>query len=263
MFHSTWKSYINDMPVSQRWVAATLFALATTKRKQRRIGRRVIELQPGQIFVTRRKLADIANVTRGVVDRAIDCMVSGGTISVEASHGGSIITLLQYEDFRLSNHEPRATDGAIDEATERAINGAMHGAIDGAKQSRNVPELKGNSDPKNKEERSKSIPRDGAVKLPGFAETIEVFDGLYQQHHGGAKPTWGAKQGAQVKALLKAHGAEEVQRRIRVLFSDAPSWIDSRDVGTLVQHFDKLAPRRRVSGASQGDVIPLFRGLSR
>lgn len=73
------------------------------------------------------------------------------------------------------------------------------------------------------------------------AATIALFDELYRAASGGAKPSWGAKQGKLVAALLKRHGAAEVQARIRRLFSGALEWPPPpHDLGTLVAHFDKL-----------------------
>jgi len=58
----------------------------------------------------------------------------------------------------------------------------------------------------------------------------------------GVKPTWNPKQLGIAKRLRKAHGADEVIRRIDALFDSAPDWIvrDGFDIGTLEAHFDKL-----------------------
>lgn len=85
----------------------------------------------------------------------------------------------------------------------------------------------------------------------GYQPTVDAFHVRYSAAYGGAKPTWGAKQGAMLKRLLKAHGADEVQRRIAVLFDSPPTWLKGPyDIGTLAQHFDKLvaAPADTPSG---------------
>lgn len=70
---------------------------------------------------------------------------------------------------------------------------------------------------------------------------VAAFDAAFRAQNGAA-PTWGAKQGAQVRELVTKHSAAEVQRRIGVLFTAPPSWlVPPFDLGTLVQHFDKLA----------------------
>ena len=59
-----------------------------------------------------------------------------------------------------------------------------------------------------------------------------------------------------VKELLYAHGLEECQRRALVLFSlDAPSWLESRDLKTLVAHFDKLAIKANRGNGVGGHVL--------
>lgn len=44
-----------------------------------------------------------------------------------------------------------------------------------------------------------------------------------------------------VKRLVTQHGSDEVAKRAHVLFTSPPSWLSPPyDIGTLVQHFDKL-----------------------
>ena len=76
----------------------------------------------------------------------------------------------------------------------------------------------------------------------GQQETVASFHAAYVAAYG-AKPTWGGKQAGQIKRLVVSHGASEVQRRIAVLFSgQGPTFLAPPfDLGTLVQHFDKLA----------------------
>lgn len=130
MFRSTWDSYINDLPPAQRWVAATLFKLAVTKPKQRLVGGEIVELQPGQLVTTIRKLADEANVSRGVTERAVKTLAKGKTIGIEPRRGGTVITLLNYNAFRLDAHEQRDTDGTLaghawgrEQATDESLGG--------------------------------------------------------------------------------------------------------------------------------------------
>jgi hypothetical protein len=89
---------------------------------------------------------------------------------------------------------------------------------------------------------------------PGFAAVVAKFDALYKRASGGAAPTWGKKPGGQLNTLLAKHAAAEVIRRIEILFSSPPAFLSGSlpDVGTLVQHFDKLAaPSRAPASRSQ------------
>jgi len=74
---------------------------------------------------------------------------------------------------------------------------------------------------------------------------VAHIDTLYREATGGRKPTWGPKQGAMVKALLKAHGLEECKRRADVLWRTPPEWIRRGGgvptLATLVANFDALA----------------------
>jgi len=87
----------------------------------------------------------------------------------------------------------------------------------------------------------KSKVDDSTGKVPdGYRDTIADFDSRYQAAYG-SRASWGKRQGGQIKTLLRAHGAAEVRRRIGILFDAPPSWLKGPyDLGTLVQHFDKL-----------------------
>ena len=88
---------------------------------------------------------------------------------------------------------------------------------------------------------------------------IDEFDRRYRAAYDGAKPTWGAKQVAQLKKLVHAHRCPEVVRRIGILFEHPPAFLSPPfDVGTLVQHFDKLAvvPARREQRFKRDDDQP-------
>jgi hypothetical protein len=77
--------------------------------------------------------------------------------------------------------------------------------------------------------------------VAGYHETIAAFDTAYRQAYS-QKPTWGGPEFANVKRLLAQHGADEVQRRIGILFSAPPAFLKPpHDFKTLVNHFDKLA----------------------
>lgn len=99
--------------------------------------------------------------------------------------------------------------------------------------------------------------RKRAQPTPGMQAAIAAFDGAYRERTGGP-PHWSARTVAMLKPLVRSHGADEVCRRIAILFSDPPRFLASStpDVGTLVQHFDKLAgPARPRAVASPGDEL--------
>ncbi len=71
---------------------------------------------------------------------------------------------------------------------------------------------------------------------------IAAFDAYYRGEHGGAKPTWNPKNAKLMSQLVKAHGVEEVVRRIRILKTAPPKFPPAPwDMGVFSQHFDKLA----------------------
>lgn len=100
------------------------------------------------------------------------------------------------------------------------------------------------------------VAKDPPVHQPAIAEFDARYRAAYQ-----TKPTWGDKQAAQIIRLVTAHGVDEVRRRIGILFDSPPSFLTGpHDVGTLVQHFDKLSQpgsRERPGGgrAFHDDVL--------
>lgn len=85
------------------------------------------------------------------------------------------------------------------------------------------------------------VPEDGDPSgSPAHQPAVADFDARYRAAYE-TKPTWGGKQVGQLKKLVASHGIDEVRRRIGVLFEAPPPFLTGpHDVGTLVQHFDKL-----------------------
>jgi hypothetical protein len=89
----------------------------------------------------------------------------------------------------------------------------------------------------------------------GYQDAVAAFDARFTTAYG-SKPSWGKRQGGQIKTLLRAHGRDEVLRRIAILFDSPPSWLKGPfDLGTLVLHFDKLVVAV-VSDRSTGRAEP-------
>lgn len=77
---------------------------------------------------------------------------------------------------------------------------------------------------------------------------IAAFDAYYRAEHGGSKPTWNGKTTKLMASLVKAHGVEEVVKRIRILKTSPPKFPPAPwDMGAFSQHFDKL-----VTGKPEG-----------
>lgn len=106
-----------------------------------------------------------------------------------------------------------------------------------------------------------------APKSGDHPRVVKAFTDAYQAHNDGAKPTWNKVSGAIVKSLLASHPAEEIIRRIGVLFSqDCPDFVarGGRDLKTLSAHFDKLAAAPRGTNAGKASVVDEpFRALAR
>lgn len=72
----------------------------------------------------------------------------------------------------------------------------------------------------------------------------------------GTKPIWSAKQGGQLNRLLKTHTASEIVRRLEILFTAPPAWLDPpHDFGTLVSNFDRLVQPSTAKGSDAPRVM--------
>lgn len=87
------------------------------------------------------------------------------------------------------------------------------------------------------------VARGKRAPVEGMQECVADFHERYRARVPGSNPTWGPAQGNMMRRLIEAHGAAEVRRRIRVLFTAPPAFLatSTPDLATLAQHFDKLA----------------------
>jgi hypothetical protein len=77
-------------------------------------------------------------------------------------------------------------------------------------------------------------------------QSIAAFTGYYQRTNSGAAPTWNDKTGRLISGLVRAHGFDEISRRLGILESSPPQFPPQPwDLATFVQHFDKCAAPSR------------------
>jgi len=91
-------------------------------------------------------------------------------------------------------------------------------------------------------------------RVTPMRQVTDCFQALYVERTGGKKPTWDGKTTTLVQQLLVLHGADEVCRRIEILFRSPPAFLAGSvpDVGTLRAHFDKLAAPANGTRAGPG-----------
>jgi hypothetical protein len=102
------------------------------------------------------------------------------------------------------------------------------------------PGIQGSGNPKGGDAADKPPP-------PDFRRFTDSFNELYAEANGGAKPSWGSKQGNQVKQLIaQLGGTDEAIRRATNMFRHPPSWLEPPyDLGTLLAHADKFSQPHR------------------
>jgi hypothetical protein len=86
------------------------------------------------------------------------------------------------------------------------------------------------------------------------SHALQAFHAHYRARYG-ATPTWDPRTVSRLKQLVAAHGSEEVVRRIKIMFTDAPAWINEPyTVPLLASLFDVLSVPASAIGRAKGGL---------
>lgn len=100
-------------------------------------------------------------------------------------------------------------------------------------------------------------------KSVDYSDAVRYWFDLFAQSNGGAKATWGSAQGQNLQRLIKAHGPEEVRRRMENAHR-APPWPHEppRDFLAFAGKFDHYAsPAMRRAGGT-APPVPIGRSIA-
>lgn len=186
------------------------------------------------------------------VERARDELVEHGLIEVYRVRGNVYLRLTGWHDdaspqFQRVDRARPARHPGPDEG--EILNGSTKSS---AKPRRRVAEQAAN-DRRGKGEEGKGEEGKGDSAGADHSRVIAVIDRLYLQANK-TRATWGSHQRKLIKTLIQAHGADEVIRRVELLYSGRLRWPPAPwDVATIAAHFDKLveansAPAGRAPG---------------
>lgn len=250
--------------LGMRWDLAV--GLLTSRVWMHAYRRRVVELDPSLVDA----VAEWPGLAEAMIFAALAVPQANGLIRICGVQVRLDWLLLQDAKREQANEEKRRRAGLPPrDATDDGggLVNVMGNTVDGA--ARHPSALAPAHDlfgavvapasaPSGPRERSRS-----AVKKGGADSVVTARDAFHAAYLGKyeTKPTWGAKQIAILKRLVTAHGADEVVRRIGILFTSPPQWLaeSSVDVNTLANHFDKLAvavvPRAGYQPQQRGSQI--------
>lgn len=97
-------------------------------------------------------------------------------------------------------------------------------------------------DHEQEQERERKGASGSAVPRLATDSAASVFSEHYARANGGNAPTWNTRNRKRLADLVIEHGAPEVERRIRIMFTSPPKWPPPPyDFATLVSHFDRFA----------------------
>jgi len=221
---------------------------------------------PGSVYTEVERIGRECDLTENTARRALRELQDRGVIKVSRRNHGIVITMCSFRKWCMGDDisesdegESRAGPNANGDLAERKVSVPdISGEVEEGSSVRRNDSQKRAAEPSANDALSPEKP----AKLEGYRETTDAFQNRYEAAYE-AKPTWGAREGAQLKRLLAAHGATEVQSRIERLFSSPPRWIDPPfTFMTLVRHFDSLVPvsarpqaGRRDGGLSVAEIM--------
>ena len=132
-----WQS---DDPFDIRSAWIDLILSVNVKKKKLKVGCNIIYIHPGQIWTSYRKLAQKWHWSIARVKRYTDLLKSDGMIYVDATSNGTLLTLVNYDNFAIRGNTDKHTDEYTDEYTGRTQ----------TKRSRNADELQLNNEENDK-----------------------------------------------------------------------------------------------------------------
>ena len=119
--HWIWKS---DEPFDSRSAWIDLILSVNHEEKKIKINNNLVTIHAGQMWTSYQKLANRWNWSRERVYRYTKMLKSDGMICLDATPCGTLLTLINYENFQLHGNTHEATDETTDEATPKTTDEA-------------------------------------------------------------------------------------------------------------------------------------------
>jgi DNA replication protein DnaD len=108
--NSIWSS---SKPFDDRSAWIDILLMANHKDREIQIGNQIVVIKKGQRFTSIRKLAEKWHWSTNRVKRYLDMLVSAGMIYKDSTHGGTLLTIVNYGKFQDSGY----TNGHTNEDT--------------------------------------------------------------------------------------------------------------------------------------------------
>ena len=119
--HWLWKS---DEPFDDRSAWVDLLLSVNHEDRKLRVGNTIVTIHAGQMWTSYQKLANRWNWSRERVYRYTKLLKSDGMIRVDATPNGTLLTLVNYDDFAISKNTNKTTNEATNEATPKTTDEA-------------------------------------------------------------------------------------------------------------------------------------------
>jgi hypothetical protein len=221
----------------------------------------------GSVDTTQIDIANACDLTRDTARSALVALREVGFVQVQRLHDGVRISVVDWEHWlRVGIESPSPARSQPSSAGQASLN-LPGDAGQTRMRCATIPHASSKKEDQDGSDASHQVigpaisPTTRRPGVPGYTETIDVFHRRYLAAYG-QPPTWRAAEGSNLKRLLAAHGAEEVQRRIAILFESPPRWLTPPfSFGTLVANFDRLVvanvqgPGGKRGGLTPGEIL--------
>jgi len=121
--HWLWKS---DEPFDCRSAWIDLILSVNHEEKKIKVDGQIITIHAGQMWTSYKKLANRWNWSRERVYRYTKMLKSDGMIYMDATPRGTLLTLMNYDNFQLHGNTHETSNETSNEATIEAANEATH-----------------------------------------------------------------------------------------------------------------------------------------
>ena len=184
-----------DKPYDKARAWIDLLLIAMHHDKKMLIDDEVVMIQRGSFMTSIVKLADRWGWSRNKVVRYLDMLESEHMLNTKRTPKGTLVTIVKYDDYQLSDMSCEATNESADESTNETSNESTNGATDESadeSQNKNNKELKNNvicsnhDDLNDKDEQKKKKTKFGKCDNNEILRNFEIIYNSYPKKVGKA-----------------------------------------------------------------------------
>ena len=175
-----------DKPYDKARAWIDLLLIAMHHDKKMLIDDEVVMIQRGSFMTSIVKLADRWGWSRNKVVRYLDMLESEHMLNTKRTHKGTLITIVKYDDYQLSDMSCESTNESTDGATNETPNESTDGTTDESadeSQNKNIKNIKNDKNVKNEKKEKKEVTNVTKKKDPVvYYPNDELLDNAFREY---------------------------------------------------------------------------------